>query len=345
MKNLRHILLLATILLLPLSLSAQNKGFQIPSKKQSTTSNNNSGKTKGSKSDTSKKSGGNTSGKNNSSKNNNNLTKNENSNTTQHKGQQREEQERQAYEQRLREEQEQKQREAEEPKKQNQRIIQNLIDNMVYVEGGTFIMGATLEQRRDAFADEKPAHEVSLMSFSIGKYEVTQAEWEAVMGSNPSQFTGNSECPVEYVNWDDCQEFIRKLNAMTGKHFRLPTEAEWEYAARGGNRSHGYKYSGSDTLNDISWFGGNSAYRTHPVGGKTPNELGLYDMSGNVWEWCLDGKREYSGRAQSNPIGSGNLYVIRGGAWKDKARYCRVSNRFCPFLSGRNEYIGLRLAL
>ena len=167
---------------------------------------------------------------------------------------------------------------------QKDRIIQNLINNMVYVQGGTFMMGATSEQGSDAYDNEKPAHQVTLSSFSIGRYEVTQEEWQAVMGSNPSWFKGPKR-PVENVSWDDCQAFIKKLNEMTGKQFRLPTEAEWEFASRGGIKSQGYKYSGSNNLNSVAWYADNSGNTTHDVGQESPNELGIYDMSGNVWEW------------------------------------------------------------
>lgn len=225
-------------------------------------------------------------------------------------------------------------------------VIQNLVNNMVYVQGGTFMMGATSEQGSDAYDDEKPAHQVTLSSFSIGKYEVTQEEWEAVMGSNPSRFKG-AKRPVENVSWNDCQTFIRKLNQMTGKQFRLPTEAEWEYAARGGNRSRGYKYSGSDNIGSVAWYDGNSSNETHPVGQKSSNELGLYDMTGNVWEWCQDWKGSYSSSAQTNPTGpsSGSNRVNRGGCWYYLARHCRVSYRFYFTPGYRDHNLGLRLAL
>ena len=225
-------------------------------------------------------------------------------------------------------------------------ILQNLINNMVRVEGGTFTMGATSEQGSDAYVSEKPAHQVTLSSFSIGKYEVTQEEWQAVMGSNPSKFKG-AKLPVERVSWTDCQEFIRKLNALTGKRFRLPTEAEWEYAARGGNRSRGYKYAGSDNLGSVAWYTDNPSSQTHPVGQKSPNELGLYDMSGNVWEWCQDWRGEYSSNAQTNPAGpsSGSNRVGRGGSWHSNARRCRSSYRNNGTPSDRYCTLGLRLAL
>lgn len=227
---------------------------------------------------------------------------------------------------------------------QKERIIQNLINNMVYVEGGTFMMGATSEQGSDADSDENPIHQVTLSSFSIGRYEVTQEEWQAVMGSNPAEFRG-SKRPVENVSWNDCQEFIRKLNAMTGKQFRLPSEAEWEYAARGGNRSRGYKYAGSNDLSSVAWHDDNSGGQTHEVGSKQPNELGLFDISGNVWEWCQDWYGGYSSSSQTNPTGpsSGSIRVFRGGCWGGNARLCRVSDR-SSFPDHRSYNLGLRLA-
>ena len=207
-------------------------------------------------------------------------------------------------------------------------------------------MGATSEQGSDADSDEKPTHSVTLSGYYIGKYEVTQELWKAVMGSNPSYFKGDN-LPVENVSWNDVQEFLRKLNAMTGKSYRLPTEAEWEFAARGGNSSSGYKYSGSNSIGSVAWYWENSGSRTHAVGTKSPNELGIYDMSGNVWEWCQDWYGSYSSSWQRNPQGSnsGSYRVYRGGSWISNARSCRVSfrNRFTP--DYRNYYLGFRLAL
>ena len=224
-------------------------------------------------------------------------------------------------------------------------ILAEIMRNMVYVEGGTFIMGATAEQKK-TYKDEKPAHSVTLSSFYIGKYEVTQALWKAVMGSNPSNWKGDN-LPVEMVSWNDCQTFLRKLNAMTGKNFRLPTEAEWEFAARGGNKNRGYQYSGSNVLSDVAWYADNSGSKTHNVGAKAPNELGIYDMSGNVWEWCQDWKKSYSSSPQTNPKGpsSGSSRVYRGGSWILSARGCRVASRDCftPDYGGID--LGLRLAL
>ena len=215
---------------------------------------------------------------------------------------------------------------------------------MVFVQGGTFTMGCTSEQGSDCDADESPSHRVMLSDFYIGKYEVTQKQWKAVMGNNPSYFKGD-DLPVESVSWVDIQEFIRKLNAQTGKHYRLPTEAEWEYAARGGNRSNGYKYSGSNVIGNVAWYYGNSGSETHPVGSKFPNELGLYDMSGNVWEWCSDWYGSYGSSAQSNPAGAttGSGRVDRGGSWINFARNCRVSNRLYDFPDYRDNGIGFRL--
>ena len=220
--------------------------------------------------------------------------------------------------------------------------------DMIAVEGGTFTMGATAEQASDAYSDEKPTHQVTLSSYYIGKTEVTQELWQAVMGSNPSGFSG-ANLPVEKVSWEDCQSFVIKLNELTGKYFRLPTEAEWEYAARGGSKSQGYKYSGSNTVDDVAWYPSNSSSKTHPVATKAPNELGIYDMSGNVLEWCSDwySSSYYSSSSQYNPTGpaSGSRRVYRGGSWGSSARLCRVSYRDYNGPSYRFYNLGLRLAL
>ena len=218
--------------------------------------------------------------------------------------------------------------------------------DMMYVKGGTFTMGATSEQGSEADSDEKPTHSVTLSSFYICKYEVTQALWKAVMGSNPSSFKGDN-LPVETVSWDDCQTFIRKLNALTGKNFRLPTEAEWEFAARGGNNSRGYKYAGSNNIGDVAWYDNNSGSKTHVVGTKSPNELGIYDMSGNVWEWCQDWFGSYSSASQTNPTGasSGSLRLLRGGGWYGSAGLCRSSYRYNGAPGRRDFSSGLRLVL
>ena len=223
--------------------------------------------------------------------------------------------------------------------------IKGLNLQMVYVEGGTFTMGATPEQGGDAESDEKPSHKVTLSSYYIGKYEVTQAQWRAIMGKNPSYFTGDNN-PVERVSWHEAQEFCKKLSELTGKNYRMPTEAEWEYAARGGNKSKGYKYSGSNTIGDVAWYESNSDSKTHPVGQKQPNELGIYDMSGNVWEWCSDRFGSYTSSPQTNPTGptSGSRRVSRGGCWYGDANYCRVLFRGGSSPDSRYGNLGFRLA-
>ncbi len=216
---------------------------------------------------------------------------------------------------------------------------------MIAVQGGTFTMGATAEQGSDAYSNEKPTHKVTLSDYMIGETEVTQELWKAVMGTNPSYFSGTQN-PVEQVSWEDCQNFIAELNAMTGKKFRLPTEAEWEFAARGGNKSNGFKYSGSGSIDKVAWYDGNSSSKTHPVKQKQANELGIYDMSGNVWEWCQDWYGSYSSSAQTNPTGpsSGSYRVFRGGSWYNNA-YCRVSYRNGSTPTDTYINHGLRLAL
>ena len=215
---------------------------------------------------------------------------------------------------------------------------------MVYVPGGTFTMGATSEQGSDAWNDEKPTHSVMLSSYYIGQTEVTQALWTAVMGRNSSEFRGDRR-PVERVSWNDCQTFISRLNAKTGKNFRLPTEAEWEYAARGGH-SGGSKYAGSDNINSVAWYADNSGDETHNVATKSPNSLGIYDMSGNVYEWCQDWYGDYISSSQTNPKGpfNGVYRVFRGGSWGNSAWSCCVSFRGCNTPSRCNGRLGLRLA-
>lgn len=214
--------------------------------------------------------------------------------------------------------------------------------SMVAVEGGTFKMGG------GRYDFEKPVHEVKLTNFSICQTEVTQELWEAVMGSNPSNYKG-LKFPVENVSWDDCQTFITKLNQLTGQHFRLPTEAEWEYAARGGNQSNGYAYSGSNSFREVGWCADNSRGRTHVVATKAPNELGLYDMSGNVWEWCQDwgDGSYYASSPINNPTGpsSGTTHIVRGGAWNDQQMDCCVEHRIGRKPTSTSELTGFRLAL
>ena len=215
---------------------------------------------------------------------------------------------------------------------------------MITVDGGTFEMGSTDEQ---ANIDESPVHEVTLETYSIGQTEVTQELWQAVMGSNPSNFTGNPQRPVEQVSWEDCQEFIAKLNALTGKTFRLPTEAEWEYAARGGSKSKGYTYAGSNNVNEVAWMNNNSNNRTQVVGTKQSNELGLYDMCGNVFEWCSDWYGDYSAEPQLGPVGpeNGIRRVTRGGSWFSVERDARSTFRSNEAPTTRSYTLGLRLAM
>lgn len=213
---------------------------------------------------------------------------------------------------------------------------------MVFIEGGMFSMGSTSGSR-----DEQPVRRVTVSDFSIGKYEVTKAQWRAVMGSNPSYFSDCEECPVENVSWDDVQHYIKELNALTGKKYRLPTETEWEFAARGGNKSKGYTYSGSEDCNSVAWYDGISEGKPHPIGKKQPNELGIYDMSGNVWEWCSDWYGNYSTSALTDPTGParGRYRVNRGGSCDYVAQNCRTSNRHNNYPDYRNKFIGFRLVL
>ena len=225
---------------------------------------------------------------------------------------------------------------------------------MVPIEGGTFTMGvdSAMVEAGIANVDELPAHEVTLEAYSIGQTEVTQELWQAVMGNNPSGFTGDPKRPVEQVSWDDCQEFITRLNSLTGKNFRLPTEAEWEYAARGASKSRGTLFAGSDNIDDIAWYYGNSYavgsnspnYGTHTVASKHANEIGLYDMSGNVFEWCSDEYAPYD--VDENETGSSlNRRVIRGGCWFNMPSDCRSTSRDYQSHGMRTYSIGLRLAL
>jgi sulfatase modifying factor 1 len=217
---------------------------------------------------------------------------------------------------------------------------------LVLIRGGTFSMGCTDEQGSDCNSNEKPAHQVAVSDFYIGKYEVTQKEWREVMGSDISYFKNCDNCPVEQASWENIQQFLSKLNAKTGKTYRLPTETEWEYAARGGASSRGFKYAGSNSVDEVAWYNDNSN-STHPVGRKKANELGLYDMSGNVWEWCSDWYEERSTGAHTNPKDSsrGTTRVYRGGSCFDSPKLCRVSYRYGSAPSVRTRFLGFRLAL
>ncbi len=230
-------------------------------------------------------------------------------------------------------------------------IVNGVTFQMVDIEGGTFVMGvdSAVVYTGEANIDEMPAHEVTVSSFSMCETEVTQELWQAVMGTNPSNFTGDLQSPVEGVSWEDCQLFIARLNELTGKNFRLPTEAEWEFAARGGNLSNGTLYSGSSVLDEAGWFYFNSldAASTHAVASKVANELGLYDMSGNVAEWCGDWYGTYPVEHQFNPVGpdEGTRRVYRGGSWKSISRDCRNTSRGCDVPYMGSDEVGLRLAL
>lgn len=218
--------------------------------------------------------------------------------------------------------------------------------SMVKVEGGTFTMGATKDQGSNN-SNQRPTHKVSLSTFYIGETEVTQELWQAVMGNNPSKFKG-AKLPVENVSWNDCQQFIAKLNKLTGRRFRLPTEAEWEFAARGGNSSKGYKFAGSNNPDNVAWHQGNSGNKPHNVGTKKANELGIYDMSGNVWEWCQDWFGSYSSNAQTNPKGpsSGTDHLNRGGAWCHESKFAPVFFRGSSGKPDRKvDNLGFRLVL
>ena len=225
-------------------------------------------------------------------------------------------------------------------------MIKGVKFKMIQVEGGTFDMKYAVSSGFLGLSSKEIKQKTTLSDYYIGETQVTQALWKAVMGNNPSRFEGDN-LPVECVSWNDCETFISRLNSITGKNFRLPTEAEWEFAARGGNKSSHYQYSGSNNLNDVAWYADNSGNKTHAVATKHPNELGIYDMSGNVWEWCSDWYGNYSSSSQTNPQGpnSGSSRVFRGGSWDYDARYCRSSfrNYFIPFISYFN--LGLRLVL
>lgn len=232
---------------------------------------------------------------------------------------------------------------------------------MIAVEGGKFTMGATSEQGSVAESDENPTHQVTLSDYYIAQTEVTQGLWKAVMGTTVRQqrdkatsswsiYGEGDDYPMYYISWNECQEFVTKLNSLLssqlgGKRFALPTEAQWEYAARGGKKGKGYKYSGGNTLGYVAWYADNSSSSTHPVGIKSANELGIYDMSGNVWEWCQDWYGEYSSNPQTNPTGafSGTSRAFRGGSWNYDMGVCRVSNRSSFKPMHRLGSLGLRL--
>ena len=251
-----------------------------------------------------------------------------------------------------------------EPENENKSSLRNYTETafgmnleMVYVQGGTFEMGATAEQDEDAFYEEYPVRTIKLDGYYIGKYELTQAQWEAVMGTrlreqrdkaNPAWgFYGEwANYPMGYVSWEEAREFCQKLSEATGKRYILPTEAQWEYAARGGNKSRHYKYAGSNNIDEVAWYKENGDNISHPVGTKKANELGCYDMSGNVMEWCLDWYGRYVKNDTVNPQGParGTYRVHRGCSWLWEAKYLRVSSRSVDTATGRFYDVGFRVA-
>lgn len=229
---------------------------------------------------------------------------------------------------------------------------------MVYVEGGEFLMGATAEQGSDGVSDEYPIRRVKLNSFYIGECEIAQAQWITVMGASIQQQASKAgasairgigpNCPMYYVTWEDASAFCKELSRVTGKTYRLPTEAQWEYAARGGKKAVGTKYSGSGSIDAVAWYHRNSGWSLHAVKNKDVNELGIYDMSGNVWEWCSDWySYRYDANDTDNPMGpsSGSYRVLRGGSWKDDACFCRVSKRSIISSDHRGDYNGFRVVM
>ncbi|MCP4217326.1 MAG: formylglycine-generating enzyme family protein [bacterium] len=217
--------------------------------------------------------------------------------------------------------------------------VAELKRNMVNIPAGRFLMGSN-----EGHDGEKPTHWVNVPAFRMGIYEVTQALWKAVMDNNPSHFKNCDNCPVENVSWNDVQEFLQKLNKMTGKHYRLPSEAEWEYAARGGQD---FKYAGSNSIGDIAWYYGNSGSKTHPVGKKKKNGYGLYDMSGNVWEWCEDCWNDNYDKAPDDgkawTTGDCSRRVLRGGSWYGYDSLCRVAYRLRYGTASSYHYVGFRV--
>ncbi len=216
----------------------------------------------------------------------------------------------------------------------------------VWVEGGCYEMGCG-DWTDSCGSDESPVHEVCVDGFWMGKYEVTQGQWQQIMGSNPSYFKTGDNYPVETVSWNDCQNFINKLNSQSGSTFRLPTEAEWEYAARSGGREE--KYAGGNDLDGLGWYSSNSGSHTHEIGTKAANGLGIYDMSGNVYEWCQDwyAFNYYAGSPRDNPKGpsTGSYRVSRGGAWSHNAQNCRAAKRYNGGPDRKYDNMGFRVVL
>ena len=226
--------------------------------------------------------------------------------------------------------------------------VKGIVFSMQRVEGSVFVMGGTREQHREAISTDLPRHTVALDAYYIGHTEVTQALWQTVMNEEPLTLEGyNPNYPVTNISWYDCQTFIQRLDSITNMPFRLPTEAEWEFACRGGLYSKGLRYSGSDKVEDVAWFDYISNSKVHPIKEKAPNELGLYDMSGNLFEWCLDWYTRYTSESLINPAGpnDGRRRVLRGGCWNYSARNCRVSYRLNDSPQHADNYYGFRLAM
>lgn len=227
----------------------------------------------------------------------------------------------------------------------NKERIEELVKNFVYVDGGTFLMGSP-----DSLGDtDAVQHSVYVSTFYMQPTEVTQELFELVMDINPSENKAWKDMPVTNVSWEDCQSFTKKINEITGKEYRLPTEAEWEFAARGGAKSQGYLYAGSNNLVEVGWFKDNSGEAIHIVAEKRFNELGLYDMSGNVWEWCSDwyGPYRLDAKGSDNPKGpdNGQRRVMRGGCWNNNVYGCRTAHRVRRDPDSRHGSYGFRLVL
>jgi len=234
-------------------------------------------------------------------------------------------------------------------------VVRNLVANLVSVSGGTFRMGAQNSDPQsdnydtEARDNENPVHEVTLSNYYIGKFEITQQEWRTIMGDEldwPEQYGRGDDFSAYNVSRTEALRFVEKLSAMTRLPFRLPTEAQWEYAARGGNRSLHLRYSGSNDVDEVAWHKENANGSLHPVGGKLPNELGLHDMSGNLWEWCSDTYGQYPSTQQTDPLAdSGSLFVLRGGAWTYFPTYCRVTCRDSYSGDDASVSVGFRVAM
>lgn len=232
-------------------------------------------------------------------------------------------------------------------------VVKSIEQNMITVEGGNFSMGCANASDTECVGWERPRHTVTIGTFHMCKFDVTQKEWKAVMGkAAPGKFC--ADCPVVNVSWSEAREFVDRLNQLTGKNYRLPTEAEWEYAAKGGNKSHGFKYAGDNEAATVAWYDTLITHNIRPVGGKKPNELGLYDMSGNVWQWCSDwwDEKYYTGSPSNNPQGPAGPVgatahanrSLRGGSWWGPMRDCRVSNRDKFPFDSKDDDVGFRLA-